>query len=55
MVYPAIYEHGKEIYTLSDQQAPAAFAGHEVTVTGQLYEKIRILKVEKIEAVRWRR
>lgn len=44
--------HGKEIYTLSDQQAPVTFAGQKVRVTGQLYEKTRILTVEKIEAVK---
>ena len=39
----------KGIYTLSDQQTPAKFAGERVKVTGVLYAKTNILKVEKIE------
>lgn len=42
---------GTKVYTLSDQETPAKFAGQKVKVTGQLYEKTGILKVEKIEAV----
>lgn len=42
---------GKKVYTLSDQDTPAKFAGQKVKVTGQLYEKTGILKVEKIEPV----
>ncbi|MBA3972657.1 MAG: hypothetical protein C0504_00405 [Candidatus Solibacter sp.] len=41
---------GKDIYVLSDQQTPEAFAAQKVTVTGTLYEKTRILRVDKIEA-----
>ena len=41
---------GTKVYTLSDQETPAKFAGQKVKVTGQLYEKTGILKVEKIEA-----
>lgn len=43
---------GTEIYTLSDQETPATFAGRRVVVTGVLYEKTKILKVESIEAAR---
>ena len=36
------------LYTLSDQETPAQFAAQRVTVTGVLYEKTRILRVESI-------
>jgi hypothetical protein len=41
---------GKDIYVLSDQQTPEKFAAQKVTVTGTLFEKTKILKVDKIEA-----
>jgi hypothetical protein len=41
---------GKNVYVLSDQQTPAQFAGKKVAVTGTLYEKTRILKVDSIAA-----
>ncbi len=40
---------GKDAYLLSDQASPARFAGQKVKVTGVLYTKTNILKVEKIE------
>ncbi|HEX6943532.1 MAG TPA: hypothetical protein VF128_11435 [Gemmatimonadaceae bacterium] len=40
---------GARIYTLSDQETPATFAGEKVKVTGVLYPKTNILKVERIE------
>jgi len=40
---------GKNVYTLSDQQTPAGFAGRRVTVRGVLYAKTNILTVERIE------
>ncbi len=43
---------GGKVYTLSDQETPAKFAGQKVTITGQLYPKTNILKVEKIEAAK---
>jgi hypothetical protein len=43
---------GKDLYTLSDQQTPAKFAAQKVKVTGVLYPKTNILKVEKIEAAK---
>ena len=43
---------GAEVYTLSDQQTPEKFAAQKVKVTGTLYEKTKILKVDKIEAAR---
>ena len=47
----ALYD-GKNVYTLSDQQTPGKFAAERVKVSGVLYEKTRIIKVEKIEAAR---
>ena len=40
---------GTKIYKLSDQETPAQFAGQKVKVTGVLYTKTSILKVERIE------
>lgn len=40
----------KKMYVLSDQQTPEKFAAKKVKVTGTLYEKTGILKVDKIEA-----
>jgi hypothetical protein len=41
---------GNGVYTLSDQQRPAAFAGRKVKITGVLYTKTNILKVNAIAA-----
>ena len=38
------------MYVLSDQQTPEKFAAKKVKVTGTLYEKTGVLKVDKIEA-----
>lgn len=43
---------GKQVYKLSDQETPATYAGQKVKVTGTLYEKTGIIKVESIEAVK---
>lgn len=43
---------GKNVYKLSDQSAPAAFAGKKVKVNGTLYEKTGIIKVESIAAAK---
>jgi hypothetical protein len=43
---------GEKLYVLSDQQTPEKFAAKKVTVTGTLFEKTGILKVDKIEAAR---
>ena len=40
---------GKRLYLLSDQQTPGQLAGQKVRVTGVLYTKTNILKVERIE------
>jgi len=42
---------GKKVYRLSDQETPAKFAAKKVKVTGTLYEKTGIIKVDKIELV----
>ena len=44
----ALYD-GKQLYRLSDQQTPEKFAARKVRVTGVLYEKTKIIKVQKIE------
>jgi hypothetical protein len=43
---------GREMYVLSDQQAPKKFAAQKVRVTGTLVEKTKTLNVSKIEAAR---
>jgi hypothetical protein len=40
---------GKKMYVLSDQQTPEKFAAQKVKVTGTLYTKTNIIKVDKIE------
>ena len=40
---------GTWIYKLSDQETPVKYAGARVKVTGVLYVKTNILKVERIE------
>ena len=40
---------GKNMFTLSDQETPAKFAGEKVKITGVLYTKTNILKVDRIE------
>jgi len=47
----ALYD-GKNVYTLSDQQSPEAFAAQKVKITGKLFEKTKILQVAKIEAAK---
>ncbi len=43
---------GKVMYTLSNQELPEAFAAKDVKVTGVLYPKTGIIKVERIEPVK---
>lgn len=43
---------GTELFVLSDQQTPEKFAAQKVNVTGTLFEKTKILKAERIEAIR---
>lgn len=44
----ALYD-GKNLYVLSDQQTPEQFAAQKVKITGKLFEKTKILRVDKIE------
>ncbi len=41
---------GTNVYVLSDQKTPEQFAGKKVKITGTLYEKTKILKVDSIAA-----
>ena len=41
---------GKTAYVLSDQKTPEQFAGQKVKITGTLYEKTKILKIDSITA-----
>jgi len=47
----ALLSDGK-VFVLSDQQTPENLAANKVKVTGELFEKTGILKVEKIEEAR---
>lgn len=47
----ALYD-GKNVYVLSDQQTPESLAGQRVKVTGVLYQKTKIIQVDKIEAAK---
>jgi len=50
--YKYALAHGKNLYVLSDQETPAKFAGKRVKVTGTLYTRTNILKVERIESAK---
>ena len=43
---------GKEVYQVSDQQAPERFAGQKVTVVGALDAKTKTIQVDSIAAAR---
>lgn len=43
---------GDKVYKLSDQETPAKFAAEKVKVTGTLYEKTGVIKVERMEGVK---
>ncbi len=45
----ALYD-GKTAYVLSDQKTPEQFAGQKARITGTLFEKTGILKVDSISA-----
>jgi hypothetical protein len=53
MVHNASYVlyDGKDLYTLSDQEAPEQFAAQKVRVVGTLDVKTRTIQVESITAV----
>lgn len=46
----ALLTPDKKMHVLSDQAAPEKFAAKKVKITGVLYEKTGILRVDKIEA-----
>jgi hypothetical protein len=50
--YKYALAHGTNVYVLSDQETPAKFAGRRVKVTGTLYTRTNILKLERIESVK---
>ncbi len=50
--YKYVLVTGPRTYKLSDQQTPEKFAAKNVKVTGTLYEKTGVIKVEKIELAR---
>jgi hypothetical protein len=50
--YKYVLFDGKNSYKLSDQATPEKFAARKVKVTGTLYEKTGIIKVDKIEAAK---
>ena len=44
--------HGQHAMILSNQEAPAKFAGQKVIVTGMYYAKTNVLRVDGIRAAR---
>jgi len=44
----ALYD-GKNVYTLSDQKSPEAFAAQKVKITGSLDQDSKVIQVDKIE------
>jgi hypothetical protein len=47
-----VLHDGKNTYKLSDQKTPEQFAAQKVKVTGTLYSKTGVLKVNSIEHVK---
>lgn len=47
--YKFVLYDGKTAYKLSDQETPVKFAAKRVKVTGTLFEKTGVIKVDKIE------
>ena len=47
-----VLHDGKNTYRLSDQRAPGKYAAQKVKVTGTLYPKTGVIKVDKIEPAR---
>lgn len=47
--YKYVLVAGSKTYRLSDQETPGKFAAKNVKVTGILYEKTGVIKVDKIE------
>jgi len=47
-----VLHDGKNTYKLSDQKTPEQFSAQKVKVTGTLFPKTGVIKVDKIEAMR---
>ena len=47
-----VLHDGKSTYKLSDQKTPEDFAAQKVKVTGTLFSKTGVIKVDKIEATK---
>jgi hypothetical protein len=47
-----VLHDGKNTYKLSDQKTPEQFATQKVKVTGTLFPKTGVIKVDKIEAAK---
>ena len=47
-----VLHDGKNTYKLSDQKTPEEFAAQRVKVTGTLFPKTGVIKVDKIEATK---
>ena len=47
-----VLHDGKNTYKLSDQKTPEEFAAQKVKITGTLFTKTGVLKVDKIEAAK---
>lgn len=47
-----VLHDGKNTYKLSDQKTPEQFAAKRVKVTGTLFPKTGVIKVDKIEAAK---
>jgi hypothetical protein len=43
---------GRDVYVLSDQKTPEQFAGRKVKMTGTLFQKTKIVKVDSISAAK---
>jgi hypothetical protein len=47
-----VLHDGKNTYKLSDQKTPEQFAAQKVRITGTLFSKTGVMKVDKIEAAK---
>ena len=47
-----VFHDGKNTYKLSDQKTPEQFAAQKVRVTGSLFPKTGVIRVDKIEALK---
>ena len=47
-----VLHDGKNTYRLSDQKTPGQFAAQKVKVTGTLFAKTGVIKVDKIEVAK---